>query len=186
MVDLQVQGSRIAYIDSAGDTIYLLSETAIDLDAVLSVGDSSNRSITLGGVSSISVPSITASTASFTNLSYAGTPDALIDSAQTTQLIEEVVDSDYVTLRAPEVSTANVQTANIGLTFNTVGSLTSCYRLSSGSVNPGGTVAGSLFRGVPTNGIGEYNPGASGTWRNLGSGPVGTNGYVAALFVRIA
>lgn len=64
-------------------------------------------------------------------------------------------------------TTAQVLSATAGASVGAVGTYCKAYLLSNG-VNPGGTTAGSSLRGVNSSGQ-SYNPGFTGTWRNMGA-----------------
>jgi hypothetical protein len=72
-------------------------------------------------------------------------------------------------------TTAQVLAATAGATAGAVGTY-AMGMTTSGTTNPGGTVAGSSLRGRNVGaGDGSYNPSYSGTWRCMGAGQSGDN-----------
>ena len=86
-------------------------------------------------------------------------------------------------------TTAQVLSALTGVTGNAVGAYAFITGVASGSVLINGTFAGSNARGYDgSNGTSTYNPGFSGTWKNIGGGTLGVTGYAGrgSLCVRIS
>ena len=119
---------------------------------------------------------------------------SIVDSGYVTGLIDShvtnLIDSDYISDRS-SVTTSSVTTAFANVTPLAVGSMVICNNFSGTipgtTLSIGGTVAGSYLMGVNQSNSSYYNIGATGTWKNLGSGILKYNvGGFGSLLVRIA
>lgn len=81
---------------------------------------------------------------------------------------------------AGAVTTTQVLNATASAAYGAVGTYTYAYS-SPPALNPGATIAGSGLRFLDSSGV-AYNPGLSGTWRNMG----GSNSGYPMLFLRIS
>ena len=119
---------------------------------------------------------------------------SIVDSGYVTGLIDShvtnLIDSDYISNRS-SVTTSSVTTAFANVTPLAVGSMVICNNFSGTipgtTLSIGGTVAGSYLMGVNQSNSSYYNIGATGTWKNLGSGILKYNvGGFGSLLIRIA